>query len=442
MNKRLITILATLLCVAACAFGLVACNNTVAVESVTLDKTSVTLQVGGEETLTATVTPDNATDKAVTWSSDNTAVATVANGKVTAVSAGTATVTATAGGKSATCAVTVETVKTVTSEQWKQAMESADKFVIEMKQGEMPSAIKIDGDKRMQVAGNAMSLRVKETVDDETVYFEYYTNGNEWVKQVIDESDYSQTVMYAEIPTYFKDDFSSLSYADGKYTAATLDKTSSPFVSVLSDVEITFEDGALTGMKFVVEGMSVEIKEIGATNITVPTEYIDKTVHVTEVREEIWAKTMSETKNFSLTVPGSNGIIKYVFDGDLNMQTNGETAHIFEKVNYNYYEYSNVNGSWEKKRTYSMGGSIMDYYSKVLTQFVDCYDSFEYINGKYRADYVDTLKVYNVVVKFDNNTLTSISFTDESGSSTANIFDVNKSMIVLPSDYNDLTTSA
>ena len=321
-------------------------------------------------------------------------------------------------------------------------MESADKFVIEMKQGEMPSAIKIDGDKRMQVAGNAMSLRVKETVDDETVYFEYYTNGNEWVKQVIDESDYSQTVMYAEIPTYFKDDFSSLSYADGKYTAATLDKTSSPFVSVLSDVEITFEDGALTGMKFVVEGMSVEIKEIGATNITIPTEYIDKTVHVTEVREEIWAKTMSETKNFSLTVPGSNGIIKYVFDGDLNMQTNGETAHIFEKVNYNYYEYSNVNGSWEKKRTYSMGGSIMDYYSKVLTQFVDCYDSFEYINGKYRADYVDTLKVYNVVVKFDNNTLTSISFTDESGSSTANIFDVNKSMIVLPSDYNDLTTSA
>ena len=190
MHKRLITILATLLCVAACAFGLVACNNTVAVESVTLDKNSVTLEVGGEETLTATVTPDNATDKAVTWSSDNTAVATVANGKVTAVSAGTATVTATAGGKSATCAVTVETVKTVTSEQWKQAMESADKFVIEMKQGEMTSAIKIDGDKRMQVAGNAMSLRVKKVTGDKTVYFEYYTNGNEWVKQVIDESDY------------------------------------------------------------------------------------------------------------------------------------------------------------------------------------------------------------------------------------------------------------
>ena len=121
MNKRLITFAATFLFVAACALGFVACNGgntyksdgsngtpeTIAVESVTLDKTAVTLEVGGEETLTATVTPDNATDKAVTWSSDNTAVATVINGKVTAVSAGTATVTATAGGKSATCAVTV-----------------------------------------------------------------------------------------------------------------------------------------------------------------------------------------------------------------------------------------------------------------------------------------------------------------------------------------------
>lgn len=280
MHKRLITILATLLCVAACAFGLVACNNTVAVESVTLDKTSVTLQVGGEETLTATVTPDNATDKAVTWSSDNTAVATVANGKVTAVSAGTATVTATAGGKSATCAVTVETVKTVTSEQWKQAMESANKFFIEMKQGEMTSAIKIDGDKRMQVADNAMSLRVKEVTGDETVYFEYYTNGNEWVKQVIDESDYSQTTMYAEIPTYFKDDFSSLSYADGKYTASSLDKTET-MNAVLTDVEVVFENERLVGIKFVADDgshtIAYEIYDFDETWVTLPEDYTDNT---------------------------------------------------------------------------------------------------------------------------------------------------------------------
>ena len=76
----------------------------------TLDKTSLTLDVGGSDTLTATVKPDNATNKAVTWSTSNKNVATVNNGVVTAVGAGTATITAAASdgsGKTATCTVTV-----------------------------------------------------------------------------------------------------------------------------------------------------------------------------------------------------------------------------------------------------------------------------------------------------------------------------------------------
>ena len=79
------------------------------VTRVSLDKTSLTLTVGDEETLTATVTPDKATNKDVTWKSDNESVATVdENGVVTAVGAGTATITATADGKTAACTVTVE----------------------------------------------------------------------------------------------------------------------------------------------------------------------------------------------------------------------------------------------------------------------------------------------------------------------------------------------
>ena len=80
----------------------------VPVTSVSLDKTSLELTEGGTDTLTATITPNNATNKNVTWESSNTSVATVdANGLVTAVSAGTATITVTADGKSATCTVTV-----------------------------------------------------------------------------------------------------------------------------------------------------------------------------------------------------------------------------------------------------------------------------------------------------------------------------------------------
>lgn len=81
----------------------------VAVTDVTLNKNTLTLEIGGTETLTATVAPENATDKTVTWESDKTNIATVDNnGKVTAIKDGTATITAkTANGKTATCTVTV-----------------------------------------------------------------------------------------------------------------------------------------------------------------------------------------------------------------------------------------------------------------------------------------------------------------------------------------------
>ena len=85
-------------------------QGTIHVTSVSLDKTSLELTEGGTGTLIATVEPNNATNKNVTWESSNTSVATVdANGLVTAVSAGTATITATTedGGKTDTCTVTV-----------------------------------------------------------------------------------------------------------------------------------------------------------------------------------------------------------------------------------------------------------------------------------------------------------------------------------------------
>jgi uncharacterized protein YjdB len=81
----------------------------IVVSGITLDKTELVLIVGDAAVqLTATVAPGNATDKTVTWSSDKTSVATVdATGKVTAVAEGTATITAKAGDKTATCTVTV-----------------------------------------------------------------------------------------------------------------------------------------------------------------------------------------------------------------------------------------------------------------------------------------------------------------------------------------------
>ena len=79
------------------------------VTGVTLDKTTLELFTGGTGTLTATVEPDDATNKNVTWQSDSADVATVQNGTVTAVGAGETTIRVTTedGGKTATCTVTV-----------------------------------------------------------------------------------------------------------------------------------------------------------------------------------------------------------------------------------------------------------------------------------------------------------------------------------------------
>ncbi len=131
MKKRLLAaIMAAILAVGG-AFGFVACgddkpnggngNNTeqggnqggnekpsdIPVTEVKLSKAELTLEEGESDTLTTTVLPDNATNKTVIWRSSEDSVATVKNGTVTAVSKGTATITATAGGKSSVCSVTV-----------------------------------------------------------------------------------------------------------------------------------------------------------------------------------------------------------------------------------------------------------------------------------------------------------------------------------------------
>ncbi len=83
-------------------------TNIVKPTGITLDQTSLSLSEGGSATLTATVAPANTTNKTVTWTSDNPSVATVSGGKVTAVSQGSAVITAsTFNGKTASATVNV-----------------------------------------------------------------------------------------------------------------------------------------------------------------------------------------------------------------------------------------------------------------------------------------------------------------------------------------------
>ena len=91
-------------------------DSTVHVSSVSLNKNSTTISVGDSETLVATVNPNNATNKSVTWESSNTSIATVSGGTVKGVATGTATITVKTddGNKTATCTVTVSAANTQT----------------------------------------------------------------------------------------------------------------------------------------------------------------------------------------------------------------------------------------------------------------------------------------------------------------------------------------
>ncbi len=94
------------------AFGMVACNEDkpVHVTDVELSATTLTLTIGETSQLTATIVPADAVETEVTWSSSDANVASVADGLVTAVAPGQATITATVGAISSTCTVTVNPI--------------------------------------------------------------------------------------------------------------------------------------------------------------------------------------------------------------------------------------------------------------------------------------------------------------------------------------------
>lgn len=114
MNRFLLKGLASVFALAV-MFGTVSCSDddekegTIAVSAVAVNPTTAAVKPGTTVTLSATVTPEDATDKTITWSSSDEKVATVDGGKVTGVAEGTATITATtkSGDKTATCTVTL-----------------------------------------------------------------------------------------------------------------------------------------------------------------------------------------------------------------------------------------------------------------------------------------------------------------------------------------------
>lgn len=115
--------------------ALVACNGTlgkIAIESIQLDKSSITLKIGDSERLYATVLPSEASDKTIIWSSADSNIATVTDGVVTAVNIGETTVIAT----SKDGRVSSECIISVIPEEIPVTSVSLDRTTLEMEIGD------------------------------------------------------------------------------------------------------------------------------------------------------------------------------------------------------------------------------------------------------------------------------------------------------------------
>ena len=133
-------------------------SKNVSVTDVTLDKTEAALTQGETVQLTATVKPDDATDKTLTWSTSDSKVATVdETGKVTAVETGSATITAKAGDKTATCAVTV-TAKVI--EVTEITLDKTEVEILEGETAQLTATVKPD---------DATDKSIEWTSSDESV---------------------------------------------------------------------------------------------------------------------------------------------------------------------------------------------------------------------------------------------------------------------------------
>lgn len=142
------------------------------VAEITFDKSSLLIAVGKTETVTATVLPLGATNKRLTWTSDNTAVATVEDGTVTAIAVGTANIIATAtdgSGVTATCRVTVTGNKDAAIAELQAKVDEAQNLYDNSTEGDEIGQYAAGARATLLVAIRNVRSQISSTMEDATI---------------------------------------------------------------------------------------------------------------------------------------------------------------------------------------------------------------------------------------------------------------------------------
>ncbi len=169
----------------------------VSVTGVSLNKTSLSLKVGEKATLTATVTPSNASNKKVSWGTSDASVATVdINGKITAVGEGSATVTVTSadGSKKAICTVTVTALQTgeTTGAEITQPTETEKPADTTVTETEAPADTTTAGAEQTTAPSNTTEPSADTTDADTTAEQDEKTTDTAQTQTPTDDTDISE----------------------------------------------------------------------------------------------------------------------------------------------------------------------------------------------------------------------------------------------------------
>ena len=264
-------------------------NLKVPVEKVELNKTDLTLEIGDEETLTATVTPDTATVKAVNWSVEPAGVVDVVGGKVTAKAAGTATITATADGKSATCSVTVNAPAPkpeVTKEEWEAALSetaftnfTATSSMTATEDEEETAAItyKVDLPNGKYYHNDSGDAYYSKEAEDKYYKYSKAEDSEDYSKDEITAEEYAEGLHMESSPlnlTGYKDIFEDVDYNPEKESYIGTGVLPSEDIPQGFDVEFKFDNGKLIYAVIYYDdgapGMVFELSAYGTTTVDLP----------------------------------------------------------------------------------------------------------------------------------------------------------------------------
>ncbi len=227
------------------------------VTSVTLDRTALSLTRGGTATLTATVAPVGAADKTVTWTSSNTGVATVdASGVVTAVAAGTATITVktNVGGKTATCTVTVTSPASSSDDDGDDGSSTSASTTVSVPVSSDTKSVSVTAG----VSGETATVQKPTTAQLEQIIGESVHTG----EVTIDVSGLGKGITTASIPT------ETVKAVEQAVNDAANDATG--MTVKLSEGSVTFDGQALTAITEQATGNNIQLNldDIGENKLS------------------------------------------------------------------------------------------------------------------------------------------------------------------------------